>query len=229
MAEAAAVLDAKAFLRAAKQAPRRLRKNIKETLPKIFRSFERRVIMERFRGPPGLKTRSGALQQSIDFKITGFRTKKLGLAISIGGRAAPYAQIQEKGGTVKGKGKKLAIPIGEGKTRAGVSRVKSPRDIAGLVLIPRKGKAPLLVLPTGRRERGFGAQRTAKVEGVGTLRAEKGETFIPMFVLIAMVRLVPRLGFVATWTAQRMRNVKFLNAAFRGATRQAGIGKPTSG
>lgn len=68
--------------------------------------------------------------------------------------AAAYAGILERGGTIyPGPGKRaLAIPISDE-----AKKHTSPRDMPDLVMIPRKGKPPLLVRQLQRRGdlRGF--------------------------------------------------------------------------
>lgn len=62
-----------------------------------------------------------------------------------------YAQIQDKGGTVRAKGRYLAIPIEQPKSLRG----KWPRDYAEGELSPRfpkSGKDPVLIHISGRLE-----------------------------------------------------------------------------
>lgn len=53
---------------------------------------------------------------------------------------------------IKAKNKKLAIPIGEARTKAGRARFTSPRQVPNLRVIPRKGKATLLARVVARNK-----------------------------------------------------------------------------
>ncbi len=77
------------------------------------------------------------------------------------GSALVYAGIQEgldktnrpKTHTIiKAKNKKLAIPIGEARTKAGRARFTSPRQVPNLRAIPRRGKATLLARVVARNK-----------------------------------------------------------------------------
>lgn len=52
-----------------------------------------------------------------------------------------YAGIQDRGGTINAKGKKLAVPVGAGRS---LPVGTGPRDVPGLVLIPRPSGNALL-------------------------------------------------------------------------------------
>jgi hypothetical protein len=77
----------------------------------------------------------------------------------------PRARIQDEGGTIFAKAKKLAIPVGAGRS---LPVGTGPRQVTGLELIPRPGKAPLL----------------ARVKQDGSL--------VPYFVLLSSVTLKGR-------------------------------------
>lgn len=115
--------------------------------------------------------RSGRLRNSM-----GQETKAEGSLIKtlLGSMGVVYARIQEFGGLIKPKrGKYLAIPLSAAKTKAGVARYASPRDIPGLVFLKSKTGNPIL------------AQRVAK---------GKKSKLVPMFVLVKSVTLKPTLG-----------------------------------
>ncbi len=88
-----------------------------------------------------LNVRSGRLRGS----IRGFvRTVsgKLEIGVQAGGdRRIPYARIQELGGQVRARNARyLAIPLSAAKTKAGVSRFASPRDVDGLFSLNLGGR-----------------------------------------------------------------------------------------
>lgn len=81
---------------------------------------------------PILKVRTGFLRHSISSQLFG-DNDSIGAIIGSGARYTKrviYADILETGGVIKPKkGKYLAIPIGEARTKSGVGR-GSPRDFA---------------------------------------------------------------------------------------------------
>jgi hypothetical protein len=112
--------------------------------------------------------RTGTLRRSIkidrSFASTHFRVRV--------GSALPYARIQEYGGTITGRGKKLAIPF-PGNRRA---KLTSPRRApVRLVLVKRPGKPALLVEQRAGRGKGY-----------------EGFKAIPWYILIPSVKLPPR-------------------------------------
>lgn len=89
-----------------------------------------------------------------------------------------YARIQDEGGTIKPKGRFLAVPLPNVRLPVG----KWPRDFnPPLTLIPRKGKPSLLVKITGLRKNFIGPQM--------------GKKWTPLFVLVRSVTLRGR-GYV---------------------------------
>lgn len=54
--------------------------------------------------------------------------------------------------TIKAKNKKLAIPLGAARTKAGRARFSSPRQVPNLRVIPRRGKSTLLAKVVGRNK-----------------------------------------------------------------------------
>ena len=86
-------------------------------------------------GRSGFKTSHGGagLSGSIGYEINP--QKLLGFI----GSNLKYARIQEIGGTIRGHGKKLSIPLTDEARKSG-----GPRTMSDLVPIPRKGKNTLL-------------------------------------------------------------------------------------
>ena len=76
------------------------------------------------------RVRSGRLRSSI---ATGTEVTSTGAAVHLfaGGPAVRYAWMQDQGGVIRPRGRVLAIPIGAGRTAAGVGRYPSPRAVPG--------------------------------------------------------------------------------------------------
>lgn len=116
-----------------------------------------------------------------------------------------YAGIQDEGGVIRAKGKKLAIPLPFAK----VPRGKGPRDYSTLKLIPRRGKNSLL----------------ARVTGKGKKRKIK-----PLFVLVDQVKIhgtyyIDRSAEEATEGVERIM-IRSVNAAVRGVKERGQGGNP---
>ena len=168
---------------------------------KAFRTagnvFVARFTKERLSGRPGLFRRTGSLARSPVVVVSaGEGGEGVGMAVAIGGPAAPYARIQEYGGEITGK-PWLTIPIpgGPALTPSGVSRYPSARQVPGLFFIPRKGGDPLLATQRGGRKGGLNI----------------------WYVLKRKVRIPARMGYVDTWESQlpetRERMVGAVNEA----------------
>jgi len=86
-------------------------------------------------GRSGFKTSHGGagLSGSIGYEIMPRELRGF-----VGSRLR-YARIQEIGGTIRGKGKKLSIPLTDEARKSG-----GPRTMSDLVPIPRKGRNTLL-------------------------------------------------------------------------------------
>lgn len=91
---------------------------------------------------------------------------------------SPYARLQEEGGTVTAKGRMLAIPVGQARTAAGVTR-GNPR--AWPESDTFVGKTPGGHLAIMLRNRDGSAD--------------------PIFLLRRQVTVPPRLGVMAAWDA----------------------------
>ncbi len=124
---------------------------------RILNLFERVSIEAEAaaKSDPKPRSRTGDLRRS----ITGSSTLS-GSTISLSLQASgDYARTQE--GPPDGsaytvvravRARYLSIPVGEALTGAGVPRYDSPRDVAGLYYVPRKGRAGgVLVLQEGDR------------------------------------------------------------------------------
>lgn len=139
------------------------------------RTFQQ-LMQSRLRGPTGsntLATRTGALRRSVRANV-----EKLGGGYRVTFRAGanvPYARIHETGGAITAKRtSNLAIPLAAAKTKAGVSRLASPRQDPTLKFIVSKRGSKLLVRIVGK-----GANKR----------------IIPHYVLKPSVYIPPRLGF----------------------------------
>lgn len=92
-------------------------------------------------GPPRLRVRSGALRRSIEGEVQE-SGDQLDAVLEAGGKEAPYAAMQEHGGTVSPKGKYLAIPFGAALTAAGAVKARfkvgSLRNVANLFVVRKR-------------------------------------------------------------------------------------------
>lgn len=209
MARRPVKFNTKGFEKALEKAPRVLFVNMKETLKSTGRIFERELLKRRMSGRPGLNRRSGALARSHTSTVKGRSIKSLSMMSGIGGPAAPYAGIQEEGGTVKPtKGRMLAIPLRQAKTAAGVARFKSPRDVPGLFLVHTTSGNTILALDAGRTKKGRVKKRTKT--SVGTFRSSG--SIIPMYLLVPSVTIPPRLKFFDTWNSLEDSRTRFFDA-----------------
>lgn len=105
-----------------------------------------------------LRVRTGALRRSVqaDLVDEGQGTLLLRLRAGHGTRELPYARIQEEGGTVRPRGRFLAIPWpgGPALTAGGVGRYASPRDVPGLRFVPTRGGAGGMLIKDQGKGRG---------------------------------------------------------------------------
>lgn len=140
-------------------------------------SYARRFAM---RVPPrlvrqNLNGRSGLLGKSFDAASVTNRPDEVAVSVF---STHPGARLQEKGGTVRAKGKRLAIPLGAALTDAAGAARGSPRqwsDASTYVTRTKGGQALIM------------------------LRGANGEAPTPLFVLMESVTIPPRLGFVKAW------------------------------
>ena len=120
-----------------------LQGNIKRVLKHLVRNVtSASIIVQRAAkanvkrgGRSGFKTSHGGhgLSGSIGYEINPQKLR------GFVGSSLKYARIQEIGGTIRGHGKKLSIPLTDEARKSG-----GPRTMSDLVPIPRKGKNTLL-------------------------------------------------------------------------------------
>jgi len=137
-----------------------------------------RFKAERLTGRPGLHPRTGTLRRSFRFAVKGRHFWDTSVEIK---STAKYAAIHEFGGEIRPKrAKKLAIPLADAKTQAGVARWSSPLRVtlAGLnVRCVRTPSGGLFLVSFGGHVPGT-AKKAAKW----------------LFVLRDVVRIPARMG-----------------------------------
>lgn len=123
-----------------KNLPRRLDDILVDAAEELIEGEMRREIMTRLRKAP-----TGRMARSV-------RTQVEGRGTALVGPTVPYAGIQNFGGIITAKGKKLAVPLSFGLVPKG----KWPKDwpAGQLTLIPRKGKDSILAVVGKRFKRG---------------------------------------------------------------------------
>lgn len=93
--------------------------------------------------PPALRT--GTLRRAVQIDLTGLTEPNPSVDVGPDLRVAPYARIQELGGTIRPRrAKALAVPIGQEGRRAARESLRSLRSL-NLTLVLRRGRPPLLV------------------------------------------------------------------------------------
>lgn len=114
-----------------------------------------RLVKEGYLSGERLMVRSGRLRASVvTAQETAGTTERLYLRAGGGSADVRYAALQEYGGVVTPKnGKYLAIPLSPAKTRAGVARYASPRDVAGLFFFTAKSGKHYLGMRSGKGKR----------------------------------------------------------------------------
>lgn len=114
-----------------------------------------RLVKEGYLSGERLAVRSGRLRNSVvTAQETVGSTERLYLKAGGGQADVRYAALQEYGGVVRPVNAKfLAIPLSPARTRAGVSRYKSPRDVAGLFFFRAKSGKAYLGMRTGKGKR----------------------------------------------------------------------------
>ena len=152
-------------------------------------------------GPNSLSARTGAGRRSVRFATVPI-ANGMRLEMAAGGNAF-YLIVHENGATIRPRSAKyLAIPIGAAKTKAGVSRQSGPRQYPDLkFVIARSGKKLLVrVLPKTKRQ-------PARI--------------VPMYVLVPVVNIPPRLGFKKTVKEVARGITADLKAGFRALAKRA--------
>ena len=200
------------------------------SLQKGGRQFVSHMIRTRLSGPTSpssVSVRSGQLRNALQWRVTdeGARVR---LVVFVDQRVI-YARIHEFGGTiVPKKARALAIPLPAAKTSAGVSRWRSPREVANLIMLRRKGGPPILAqqvevhrkqtreVATGGWDFVKGKEKTARIKTGSKVTHSK---IIPLFVLKTSVRIPPRLGFRAEWARTAPTIARDALKAIKDATR----------
>lgn len=149
---------------------------LKGAFREVGDTFLATMVNERLSGhsATSLGVRTGDLRRSFKKAVSGDNINDLTMFVFT---TSKYAQIHETGGTIYPKNTKyLAIPLTAAMTSSGVSRYKSPRDIA--LVYGGRSKAGNIILRTP---------------------GMKGKAGIPMFVLVKSVTIPARLNMMATW------------------------------
>ena len=183
-------MDSEKLRQAFDKVPRLLNVSVKEGLRKIGMDFEN-AMQERFRGQLSgpwkrnrgdtLANRQGSLRRSIRTPVTGSTLSNMRLRATVGDAiSAPYARIQEEGGTVRPKkaGGFLTVPMPDNLTPTGRTKTQRPRSDPSIFVTRVKGNAYLV-------------RKSAGGEGLEFL-----------FLLKKQVKIKPRLGFKETWFSE---------------------------
>lgn len=180
--------------------PKAVRKAVIDTMRDLRREFVIDFQRTRLRGRPGLKRRTGALARSFGGRVhIGKEIEDIALHVGFGPPVRPfvtgvedYVNIHEFGGTIRAKGKFLAIPLAPKGRKT--PPFLSPRELPGkpIFIRPRAGAAkregPKALLPQDRPI--FFPRKS----GQGWVVVFGGA---PVFVLVRSVRIPKRLGFRA--------------------------------
>jgi len=165
------------------------------------------TMNQRFQGNP-LKSRTGSLRRSLQYKISPGRSLKTGLnklRLRIVSRGRVYALAQEHGhpGIVPRRAKYLTIPAKDNLTPAGVRKISATQAInQGAFPIGPKGARTFLVKRVGRGK-------------------DKGSLKFLFRLTKGPVILKPRLGFYQTWHLARPKQFKRYAMAMALALRDA--------
>lgn len=184
-------LNAKNFLKVKKVAPKLLLKALSSGLEEVGDKFQARLNKNQFSGQLSgpwrrnksknrLANRTGNLRRSFNSRVTGGSISTLQLRATIGDAiTAPYARIQEKGGTIRPKrGRMLTIPMPDNLKPSGVAKYPSAKALTDVFLIKKKG---------------------AKGGAFLVRKKPSGEGLEFLWMLKPKVTLPPRLKFVETW------------------------------
>ena len=185
--------DHENFSRAMREVPddlfRELMAGIKTHHRRFLLHFKRTRLRKKKSGD-GVQSRSGALRRSFDNAWGGNDLDSMFVQTHSAG--VPYASIQEEGGEIKPRrGNWLTIPLDAAKTAAGVTR-KPARQW---------NDTWFWRLPSGAL----------------LLMQDRGDDFVPLFLLVKKVVLKGTLGFMDTWDAELPKLVKIVNKATKSA------------
>lgn len=115
--------------RLAQQSHGILREQVKQAMEANGLGFRQVMVTKNLSGRPGLNAISGQLRASLGHRVDD-PADSIGVFIGFYGGATKYVGIHERGGVITanghasvcGKGRLLAIPVGEAKTASGVLR-----------------------------------------------------------------------------------------------------------
>jgi hypothetical protein len=154
--------------------------------------------------PGQVRSRRGRLRSSVRGSVKGTTLKDLRARLMVGSAWAPYARIQEYGGTITSKGKLMTIPLKDALTGGG--KIKSKARIHGPVVIRNKRSGKSRKVWTT----GYGINRVIKSKAGNLIivsrppgktdkktvgRGAKKRLFgKALYVLKRTVKLEPRLG-----------------------------------
>ena len=134
--------------------PNAIRLAVRQGVTELGRRGQR-LVKEGYLSGERLAVRTGNLRSSVTMATESTSSsERVYLRAGGGQRDVRYAALQEYGGTVVPvNAQYLAIPLAAAKTRAGVSRYASPRDVPGLFIIKSKAGNLLLVRRKGKKNK----------------------------------------------------------------------------
>lgn len=175
-----------------------------ESFYEIAHELERRVIKSMRPWSPGagpgrknIGVRTGKLRQTVQGIKTGNRLQNLAVTLKAGSRDAPYAPIQEFGGTIRPKKRYLRIPLPVALTPGGDTKGKYQIYNQGGKWMTGAGK------PTFIRGR--------------AIMVEEGGKAMPIHALAESVEIPARLGLGRTIAdSGKMMRQQIIGAVRRG-------------
>jgi hypothetical protein len=174
----------------------RIAARLRANLLAYLQGFAMRVppLLMRRAGPAGLRSRSGTLANSFQAaELPGASDEEWAGSVYT---RAPYARLQEFGGTVTPKrAKYLTIPLDAAKTRAAGQVRGYARSWPGITFVRRLDDGRLCVFVR---------------KGQGKRARE-----IPIFLLVRSVTVPPRLGFREAWDADAPARDRVLDRSVR--------------
>jgi len=152
--------------------------------------------------PGHVRSRRGRLRSSVRGSVKGTTLKNLRARLMVGSKWAPYARIQEEGGTITSRGKMMTIPLKAALTGSG--KIKAKARIEGPTVIRNKKSGKSRKVWTT----GFGINRVIKTKAGNLIIVSRppGKTDkktvgrdnrlfgTALYVLKRKVTLKPRLG-----------------------------------
>lgn len=157
-----------------------------------------------------LRRRTGTLAKSIQWRVgqsNGGLTAFIGANV-LTGKRVPYADILERGGTITAKRKYLAIPLRAALTRAGTSKMPSPRDFKD-TFVQRSKKGNLIIFQSlGKTP--SGSKRLKGYIGAGGEKIKSN--IVPLFILKKSVNIPPKRYMAVTLAQMKPRIYQIMNA-----------------